>query len=213
MWSDFERTSHRAPRTGAPHWHLGTGTFGTLGTLFLSGLTERWAAIVRVLFWPNHRPHLYEPSGRHFMFWDTLRSDLQHTLRLARKTPLVTSLTVLALALGIGATTAIFAVVDGVLMKPLPYRDGERLVNVWSDATKQGRPRNTLSPANFKDFQEMNQTLEGLEGYFSFVTPFELVSRRPDRNRHRRHRHAATVRLAWPDADPRTCASGRRTTS
>ena len=110
------------------------------------------------------------------MFWDTLRSDLQHTLRLAIKTPLVTGLTVLALALGIGATSAIFAVVDSVLVKPLPYREPQRLVNVWSDATKQGRPRNTVSPANFLDFQRMNQTLEGLEGYFSFVTPFRAQS-------------------------------------
>jgi predicted permease len=113
------------------------------------------------------------------MFWDTLRSDLQHALRLAAKAPLVTALTVLALALGIGATTAIVAVVDGVLVKPLPYRDSERLVNVWSDATKQGRPRNTVSPANFKDFQSMNQTLEGLEAYFSFVTPFRMVTDGP----------------------------------
>ena len=68
------------------------------------------------------------------------------------------------------------AVVDNVLVKPLPYRDGERLVNVWSDAAKLGRPRNTLSPANFKDFQQMNRTLEGLEGYFSFVTPTRVQS-------------------------------------
>jgi predicted permease len=113
------------------------------------------------------------------MFVDTLRSDLQHALRLARKSPLVTTLTVLALALGIGATTAIFAVVNSVLLKPLPYADADRLVVVWSDATPQGRPRNTLSPANFLDFARMNQTLDGLEGYFSFVTPLEVVSGGP----------------------------------
>lgn len=166
--------------TRSPQRTLGTlGTFGTLGTLVWNGLCERWSAFVRLLFWPNHRPHLYEPSGRHFMFWDTLRSDLQHTVRLATKAPLVTGLTILALALGIGASSAIFAVVDSVLLKPLPYQDGDRLVNVWSDASKQGRPRNTLSPANFKDFQKMNQTLEGLEGYFSFVTPFKVAADGP----------------------------------
>lgn len=164
---------------------LGRGASGSGSTLravaalIASGLAERWAAFVRFTLWPNHRPHLYEPAGRHFMFWDTLRSDLQHTVRLASKSPLVTSLTVLALALGIGSTTAIVAVVDGVLMKPLPYRDDGRLVNVWSDATRQGRPRNTLSPANFKDFQTMNQTLDGLEAYFSFVTPFRMKSDGP----------------------------------
>jgi predicted permease len=113
------------------------------------------------------------------MFWDTLRSDIQHTLRLARKTPLVTALTVAALALGIGATSAIFGVVDSVLMKPLPYAESERLVHIWSDATRQDRPRNTMSPANFLDFQRMNQTLTQVEGYFSFVTPFKMVTDGP----------------------------------
>jgi putative ABC transport system permease protein len=151
------------------------GLFRTLGEVIVCGLAERWSAITRLLFWPNHRPHLYEPTGRHFMFWDTLRSDFQHTVRLALKTPVVTSLTVLALALGIGATTSIFAVVNSVLIKPLPYQDSDRLVVVWSDATHQGRPRNTMSPANYRDFATMNETLVGLEGYFSFVTPLELV--------------------------------------
>jgi putative ABC transport system permease protein len=176
---EFSKRTRGTPGT-APT--LGTrtpgtfGTVGTLGTLVQSGLSERWAAIQRFLFWPNHRPHLYHPSGRHTMFWDTFRSDVQHAGRLALKTPLVTALTVLALALGIGANSAIFAVIDGVLLKPLPYADNERLVNVWSDATRQGRPRNTLSPANFKDFQSMNHTLEGLEGYFSFVTPLRIAA-------------------------------------
>ena len=155
---------------------LGTsGTLGTLATFTASGLAERWSAVVRFIWWPDHRPHLYEPAGRHFMFWDTLRSDLRHTIRLGIKTPLVTSLTIIALALGIGATTAIFAVVNGVLIKPLPYAESHRLVVVWSNATQQGRPQNTISPANYRDFATMNQTLEGLEGYYSFVTPLEMA--------------------------------------
>ena len=99
------------------------------------------------------------------MFWDTLRADVRHTLRLAIKTPVFSTLTVLALALGIGATTAIFAVVNGVLLRSLPYRDDERLVNIWSFNTKENLPRNPISPANFLDFQKMNRTLhtQGLE--------------------------------------------------
>lgn len=143
--------------------------------LLLGGLAERAAAVARVLFWPNHRPHLYASSGRPSMLRDIFVSDLRHALRLARKTPLLTGLTVLALSLGIGATSAIFAVVNSVLIEPLPYRDSQRLVTVWSDATRQERPRNTVSPADFLDFQQMNRTLEGLEAYFSFVTPFEIV--------------------------------------
>lgn len=108
------------------------------------------------------------------MLWDTLRADIRHTLRLAIKTPVFSTLTVLALALGIGATTAIFAVVNGVLLQSLPYRDDSRLVNLWSNNTGEHRPRNPLSPANFLDFQRLNTTLDGLEGYFTFVTPAQL---------------------------------------
>jgi putative ABC transport system permease protein len=108
------------------------------------------------------------------MFWDMLRADIRHTLRLAVKTPVFSTLTVLALALGIGATTAIFAVVNGVLLRALPYRDDARLVNLWSFNTNENLARNPISPANFLDFQKMNTTLDGLEGYFTFVTPSQL---------------------------------------
>jgi len=110
------------------------------------------------------------------MLWDTLRADIRHTIRLAIKTPLFSALTVLALALGIGATSAIFAVVNGVLLQALPYRDDDRLVNLWSHNTAENRPQNPLSPANFLDFQRLNTTLDGLEGYFTFVTPTQLLT-------------------------------------
>jgi putative ABC transport system permease protein len=154
---------------------LGTaGTLGTLGAHLLHGLRERGTSVVRWAYFPNFTPHLYESNGSHFMFWETLRTDVRHTIRLAVKTPLFTSLTILALALGIGATSAIFAVVNGVLLQALPYRDDSRLVNVWSFNTKENLPRNPLSPANFLDFQRMNTTLDGLEGYFTFITPSQL---------------------------------------
>ena len=169
MRDDFRRTHSGAqgtPRT--------VRTVRTLCALVVNGIKERGSAIARWSFFPNSTPHLYEPSGRHRMFWDTLRGDLRHTIRLAIKTPVFSTLTVLALALGIGATTAIFAVVNGVLLRALPYRDDGRLVNVWSYNTKENLPRNPMSPANFLDFQKMNTTLDGLEGYFTFVTPSQL---------------------------------------
>ena len=150
------------------------GAMRSLAGHVVNGIKERGSAIARWSFFPHSTAHLYEPDGRHFMFWDTLRADIRHTLRLAIKTPVFTTLTVLALALGIGATTAIFAVVNGVLLRSLPYRDDGRLVNVWSFNTRDNLPRNTISPANFLDFQKMNTTLDGLEGYFSFVTPSSL---------------------------------------
>jgi putative ABC transport system permease protein len=141
-----------------------------------NGFQERGTAITRWAYFPSSTPHLYEPSGGHAMFWDSLRGDIRHTLRLAIKTPVFTTLTIVALALGIGATTAIFAVVDGVLLRSLPYRDDARLVNVWSFNTRENRPRNEMSPANFLDFQKLNTTLDGLEGYFTFVTPKQMAT-------------------------------------
>jgi predicted permease len=106
---------------------------------------------------------------------DTTANDFRFALRLAAKTPVVTLTTVVALALGIGANSAIFAVVNGVLLKPLPYADPDRLVMVWSNVMQEGRPQNTLSPADYVDFARMNRTMERLEGYFSFVSPLEIV--------------------------------------
>jgi predicted permease len=165
MYDDFRRRP-----TGA------LATIRTLARHVVNGLAERWSAVVRWTWFSNATPHLYEPAGRHHMFFDTLRADVRHTLRLAVKTPVFTTLTILALALGIGATTAIFAVINGVLLRALPYRDDARLVNVWSYNTTENRPRNPISPANFLDFQKMNRTLDGLEGYFSIVTPTNMRS-------------------------------------
>ena len=108
------------------------------------------------------------------MFFDTLRSDIRHTLRLAVKQPLFTTLTVLALALGIGATSAIFAVVNGVLLRPLPYSDAGRLVNIWSDNSIGKAPTNPISPANFLDFQKMNTTFESMDAYYTFMSPMAM---------------------------------------
>jgi putative ABC transport system permease protein len=151
-----------------------TDTMRTLVALATNGLAERRVAIARWAWFSNATSHLYEPTGRHHAFFDTLRADVRHTLRLAVQTPVFTALTVLALALGIGATTAIFAVVNGVLLRALPYHDDEQLVNIWSDNTAANRPRDMLSPANFLDLQKSNTTLDGLEGYFAIVTPTQL---------------------------------------
>jgi predicted permease len=141
-----------------------------LVTLIANGIAERGSAIRRWAYFPNFTPHLYEPSGRHFMLWDTLRADIRHTLRLAIKTPVFSALTVLALALGIGANSAIFSVVNAVLLKPLPYADPDSLVMVWNDNTREGIAQYPMSPANFLDVKAASKTIPRMEMMYSFLT-------------------------------------------
>jgi predicted permease len=82
--------------------------------------------------------------------------DFRFAARILRKTPVFVLFAVLALALGLGANAAIFAVVQAVLLQPLPFRDAGRLVEVWEKASHLGFPLNTPAPANFADWKRRN---------------------------------------------------------
>ena len=86
----------------------------------------------------------------------TLLADLRYGLRLLRLTPAFTAIAICALALGIGANSAIFSTVDSVLLQPLPYQDPARLVLVWEDASFASFPKNTPAPGNFFSWRERN---------------------------------------------------------
>jgi predicted permease len=89
--------------------------------------------------------------------------DLRYGARMLLKNPGFTLVAALTLALGIGANTAIFSVVNGVLLKPLPYPEPERLVRVFTSTSNF--PRAPLSPINFMDFREHNTVFESLACY------------------------------------------------
>ncbi len=88
----------------------------------------------------------------------TLIQDLRQGLRLFRKNPGFTAIALLSLALGIGANTAIFSLVNAVLLRALPFADPEKLVMVWEDASFVGFPRNTPAPANYWDWKTQTRT-------------------------------------------------------
>jgi predicted permease len=91
-----------------------------------------------------------------------LWQDLRFGLRMLAKTPGFTAVAVLSLALGIGANTAIFSLVDAVLIRPLNFKEPDRLAMVWEDASEDGFPRNTPAPANYVDWKSQNHTFEDI---------------------------------------------------
>src|SRR6476660_5883504 len=95
-------------------------------------------------------------------FFGDLTQDVRYALRVMAKNPAFTIIAVIALALGIGANSAIFSVVDAVLLRPLPFKHPEQLVMLWENAAHQGFPKNTPSPANFLDWQKQAQSFTGI---------------------------------------------------
>ncbi|HEV2842283.1 MAG TPA: ABC transporter permease [Chthoniobacterales bacterium] len=91
-----------------------------------------------------------------------LWQDLRYGLRMLVRNPGFTIVAVVALALGIGANSAIFSVVNTVLLKPLPYKNPDALVMVWDEQAHLGFPKDTPSPANFLDWREQNTVFEGM---------------------------------------------------
>src|SRR5205823_10598005 len=91
-----------------------------------------------------------------------LTQDIRYALRVLAKNPAFTTVAIIALALGISANSAIFSVVNAVLLRPLPFKHPEQLVMVWENAGHMGFPKNTPSPANFLDWQKQAQSFTGM---------------------------------------------------
>src|ERR1700688_886745 len=95
-------------------------------------------------------------------------ADLRHSLRILVKSPGFTTVAVAALALGIGANTAIFSVVNAVLLRPLPYPDSSRIMQIWHVPPAKSFPGMTefsVSPANYLDWRNQNHSFEEMAAY------------------------------------------------
>jgi len=92
--------------------------------------------------------------------------DFRHALRMLLRNPGFTVVAVLTLGLGIGANTAIFSVINSVLLHPLPYHDPDNLVMVWESNSQHRNPHNTVSPPNFLDWQSRNTVFSSMAFVF-----------------------------------------------
>lgn len=91
-----------------------------------------------------------------------LRQDIRYGLRMFWKNPGFTVVAVMTLALGIGANTAIFSVVDTVLLRSLPYPEPDQLRVLWDDMKSQ---KSMVSPGNFLSWKEQSHAFEGMAAY------------------------------------------------
>jgi predicted permease len=97
---------------------------------------------------------------------DGLLHDLRYALRQLRRTPTFTVSAIACLALGIGANTAIFSVINAVLVRPLPYPDPDRLMWVFGANESRHRDRNVVSPGDYLDWKSQNQVFERMAGVY-----------------------------------------------
>jgi putative ABC transport system permease protein len=114
---------------------------------------------------------------------DALRQDVRFGGRALIRRPGFATAAVLTLGVGVGATTAIFSLIDSVLLKPLPFREPDRLAMVWEVRPRLNLPRVEVSPLNYVDWQQQVQSFESLAAYVNGIvnltgagTPERLVA-------------------------------------
>src|SRR5260370_18535370 len=112
----------------------------------------------------------------------SLLQDLKFSARRLRKNPALALSAILATALGIGATTAMFGAADGILLHPLPFRQSDRLVNVWESAPTRNLPRLVAAPGNYYDWRTQNQSFSDIGAYQQAT--FNLASRDSEPERY-----------------------------
>lgn len=95
-------------------------------------------------------------------WWDHLRSDLTQARRISCRHPGFTIVAVGTLALGIGVNTAVFSLIDAVLLRPLPYSDPDRLVMIWEQASPGNLSPTAVAPGDYRDWRQSNRGFDRL---------------------------------------------------
>ncbi|HWC19758.1 MAG TPA: ABC transporter permease [Terriglobales bacterium] len=97
---------------------------------------------------------------------ETAAANLKFAMRLIRKSPAFSAAIILTLALGIGANSAVFSVVNAILLRPLPFPNADELMQVWQYTPRSKDPQTFAAPRRLEDWNRMNSTFQALTGYF-----------------------------------------------
>ncbi len=142
--------------------------------LYPAHFRAEYGAELRALFSLRRREASWEPAfwlreigdvvlNAARVHWDVLRQDLRFAARTLSRSPGFTATAVLVTALGIGANTAVFSVTDRVLIRPLPFPESDRLVQLWQKAP--GYTRIELSPPNYEDWKKLARSFQSMAAY------------------------------------------------
>jgi len=166
-------------------WHLREEVAGDLAELYNrraarlgKGHADRmYLRDVRSLVWlaragegnrSDQFDFLIAASNGRSTWMNGLLQDLRYAFRMLAKAPGFTAVAVITLALGIGANTAIYSVLDAVLLRSLGYKDPERLVVIWENNVKRNRATNVAGPANYMRWKERSQSFESMSAFVEF---------------------------------------------
>lgn len=114
-------------------------------------------------------------DGRGTRSLEDVLGDIRYSIRSLWRDRALAVAGVLTLALGIGATTAVFSAVNAVMLRELPFRDSDRLVALWEENTDRGWHKNVAAPANYLDWRERMKTMDGMAAYTDYASNVTLL--------------------------------------
>lgn len=157
----FGETIHEAKRTQTStvgHW---AGAILDLLQLSVTHRLYHFSERRRRRSLPSGALNGSSPQKEPEMF-RALLQDIWTTMRSFRKAPAFAAVAVLTIGLGIGSTTLVFSVVHGVLLRPLPYENADRIVNIWNHLVEERQDLPVVHPADFRDYQAMSESFDEL---------------------------------------------------
>src|SRR5262245_33261439 len=129
----------------------------------------------RARFGSVHATKESYPLYRRGVGIDAVRADLRYAIRTLWRDRGLAVAGVLTLALGVGATTAVFSAVNAVMLRELPFKASDRLVSVWEQNADRNGYKNVVAPANYLDWRARVKAFDGLAGYTDYLSNVTLL--------------------------------------